>query len=171
MRDRTDLLVEVPEHRLVLRDSQRALVHRRFQRTRLDEKCEGPAGAGPSPSYRWSRVYLDDDLPVSLVLPRPPMVPSDGVTPMPLGVDVPLTLVPMRAELEREVLRAPVRRVLLVPPVVARAPVRPELLRVLELRRAAELRVPDDRRVVLRPAGFRAVLRLAGFRVVLRLAG
>jgi hypothetical protein len=103
-------------------------------------------------------------------------VPSDGVMPMPpelpsmRGVLVPLRLVPVRAELERDVLRrvplAPERPVL-VRVVVARAPVLPELPRLL-LRRAAGLRVPVERRA----AGFRVVLRLAGLRAAgLRAAG
>jgi hypothetical protein len=128
-----------------------------------------------------TRPYSDEDPPVSTVVPRPPIVPSEGVMPMPLGLLIPLTLVPLRAELERDVLRpvAPVRRGLLDVLVVARAPVLPELLRpllrLLELRRLAGLRVvlrDAGLRVVLREAGLRVLLlRDAGLRVVLRLAG
>jgi uncharacterized protein YjbI with pentapeptide repeats len=129
-------------------------------------------------------------------VPRPPIVPSDGVVPRPPearasvtgdGVPTPERLVPGRER--AELLRAFVRRVVLPPvrrvvPVlvlfVARAPVRPELrrplLRFAVLRRAvlrlAVLRFAVLRRAVLRFAVARfAVPRLAVLRfAVARLA-
>jgi uncharacterized protein YjbI with pentapeptide repeats len=110
-------------------------------------------------------------------------VPSDGVIPMPSGAIEPLMLVPVRAELERDVLRPPVRRVL---DEVARAPVLLErlfvllpLLRFVEdrfvLLRLAVARPPRVPRVFAaaftRPVERLAVLRLAVLRLaVLRLA-
>jgi hypothetical protein len=111
--------------------------------------------------------------PASPSVPRPPIVPSDGVTPrppeptpwdtgvIPVGAVVPVRLVPVRArdvvlrdEVDRDAVRrvplAPVRRVLpVLLLVVARAPVRPEVLRrVPVLRRLTAERVPVLRRLV-----------------------
>jgi hypothetical protein len=113
--------------------------------------------------------------PASPSVPRPPIVPSDGVTPrppeptpwdtgvIPVGAVVPVRLVPVRArdvvlrdEVDRDAVRrvplAPVRRVLpVLLLVVARAPVRPEVLRrVPVLRRLVAERVPVERVPVLR---------------------
>jgi hypothetical protein len=94
---------------------------------------------------------------------------------MPSGAIEPLMLVPVRAELERDVLRPPVRRVL---DEVARAPVLLERLFVLlpllrlAVPRFAVLRLAVLRLAVLRFAVLRfAVLRLAVLRfAVLRFA-
>jgi len=129
----------------------------------------------------------------SPIEPRPPIVPSDGVMPSPpetmpceagvrpvaRGVVVPVRLVPVRARdvllrdvVERDAVRrvplAPVRRVLpvLLLLVVARAAVRPELLRRVADERAFVERVPVLRRVV--PLLRLFVLRLFVLRPVLR---
>jgi hypothetical protein len=152
---------------------------------------------GPSRVELSSRSYFSDDLPAdrraSDCVPRPPIVPSDGVVPRPPearasvtgdGVPTPERLVPVRER--AELLRAFVRRVVLPPVrrvvpvlllVVARAVVRPELrrplLRFAVLRRAPVLRLAVLRRApVLRFAVLRfAVLRFAVLRLaVLRFA-
>src|SRR5581483_3136311 len=95
----------------------------------IPRQARGPALAGPLGCCRSNRCYSDSELPgpwderpASPSVPRPPIVPSDGVTPIVLGVsddsiagvvappaspvDEPLRLVPMRArdDVLREVL-------------------------------------------------------------------